>query len=185
MRDRHELDALLNRALETYGEPRGGIEQRVLAGVAAEQTERAALWRRSFAWGLAVTLVASAALYVATPGARQPGGSAAPRPPAQATVAAPQLKRPGVKTPDAGTKPRMNVASGHTPSRTAIVTEPTLDVFPSPRPLGPQEHALLALAQQSTEVRRGAFETPRHDDGPLQISAIQIQPISQPDEGKN
>jgi hypothetical protein len=65
------------------------------------------------------------------------------------------------------------------------VPKPKLDVFPAPQPVSEQEKALLAFAQQSAEARQEAFEVPRNDDAPLQISAIQIQPIPQPDEGKN
>ncbi len=60
----YRLDTLMDRALASYtpAEPRPGLEQRILASVAAASQPRIASWRPVWALAAAVTLVAVATI---------------------------------------------------------------------------------------------------------------------------
>jgi len=61
---------------------------------------------------------------------------------------------------------------------------PKLDEFPARQPLSTQEQSLVALSSSPSDVARENLISSRHQmDAPLQISAIEIPPINQPDLG--
>ena len=187
MREHDELDQLLDSALGTYAEPRPGIEQRILARVEEARAAGLASRRRWLVWSIAVPVTACILLVVMLSGVWQPQTNITHPlgPPEQAVV--PAVERPQPETHDSVPSARVRAATQSVRPRSvnAATAAPKLDVFPAPQPLSEQEQALIALANQSPEVRREALEAAKRIDMPLQISAIQIPPISQPDEGKN
>lgn len=63
---------------------------------------------------------------------------------------------------------------------------PKRDVFPTPRPLTPQEQALVEFAAHATKAERASFFAAQQQaDEPLHIAAIQIPPIEPPAPGTN
>jgi len=188
MPERDKIDALLDAALGTYAEPRTGLEQRILAHVEGAQSSQMAPWRRWLGWELAATLAASVLLYSGVSVVWHHRTKSAP-------TASKREQASALRMPNTQPEPLRSIAShprGPAPTRhrdthaeTVATGAPKLDVFPAPRPLSPQEQALVALARQSAEVRQQALPAQGDDDAPLQISAIQIPPIPPPDEGEN
>ncbi|MGB6871788.1 MAG: hypothetical protein WBD93_19395, partial [Acidobacteriaceae bacterium] len=53
-------------------------------------------------------------------------------------------------------------------------TLPKLDVFPTPRPLTPEEQALVAFAKQGPPaVQRAVIEDQKHWDDPVIVAELQ------------
>jgi len=194
MPERDDLDRLLDSALNTYAEPRSGLEKRALARVMAHVDEARgggpAPRRRWLVWVAAIPLTACIALYVSISGNRQPPTNSVQQAPKheQASISPPQAAPK--KVPHSAGQSRARAASKviqhrGTTAVTADAPKPKLDVFPAPQPLSAQEQALIVLAKQSPELRQEALARAQQDVAPLRISAIQIPPISPPDEGKN
>jgi hypothetical protein len=77
------------------------------------------------------------------------------------------------------------VPAGRNLSR-GVKTLPKLDVFPSPQPLSPEEKALVSFAARAPEpVRQALIDAQTQADAPLNIAAIEIQPLDPPDQGGN
>jgi hypothetical protein len=59
---------------------------------------------------------------------------------------------------------------------------PKQEVFPAPTPLTPQEQALAALATRNPgNISQAVAEAQKQPIEPLEIAAIQIQPLNPPD----
>jgi hypothetical protein len=188
MRD-DELDLLINDSLTTYGEPRSGLETRILSRVTAAR--EAATHRpnhRWLVWVLAVPVAACVILLFTIPNRRQAHPNVAPRtyeqdhhPIAKVQSAPPEI----LSVPPRRRSSNPHPMSVSTTARTD--SAPKLDVFPSPQPLGDQENALVALASRtdSPETQQALTEAKEQSEKPLEISAIHIPPITTPDEGSN
>jgi len=183
MLERDDLDRRLDSALATYAEPRTGIEQRILARICEARDAGRASRRRWLLW--AVTIPAFCILlYIVIPGPTKN------REKSEEQVA--KELQPSRPAGEGSQKEPLHAAmhlrrqtESIKPHAAAVPAQPKLDVFPAPRPLSAQEQALIRLADQTPELQRAALATPEQEDAPLQISAIQIPPISPPDEGKN
>lgn len=175
-KERDDLDRTLDAALSKYAsvEPRGGLEERILANLRVASTRGAqrAWWNWGFAVLAAAFLIVAAVVWQWNKASQPP--IVVHRPPANAAPIAPRManrdispppQKRGHKTISPRLQPEIAAAS------------PKLDVFPSPLPLSEQEkilasyvagypeHAALvaearmdALRQEAEERRRIAGE---------------------------
>jgi hypothetical protein len=204
MRSDERTDEQMDAALLSYAAPPEMTEPRVAVARVMEQV-RAAEWARRRVWMWAVTsatafLAALVALGMAWSmrGTRDPEIAWAPKPPgvahvaeradggrgdqesgrsAVARVAARPRLLPGART--SGVRPT-GAGDGEDRQEVAQRTLPKLEVFPTPRPLSPEEQALVALATQtSPEVERKVAEAEKHAGDPIAIAELKIRPLSE------
>jgi hypothetical protein len=172
-----KLDRALDAALAKYTavEPQAGLEDRILAGVRAEQAQlahhhwlnnwRSNSWR--WVWAVAAAAVVIVAIgLVSRPAKRlqQLGQTTAIKAPRQPEVQSPQTHAAAIQSAAnmsvASSQPR-RTSSQRNPPREARATQtgdigtvaanPRLEQFPSPRPLSEQEKMLLEYVQQNPE----------------------------------
>ena len=186
-----DLDLLIRSAVATYADrgPDDDLARRILDHVAAE----AAPARRWLPWAIALPIAAGlVALAIfsgskpARPGVGKADQASNLQPPLRAiTGAAPPTTPPSARTQRSkaqlqNRQPRLAEKA----ARTAPL--PKLDVFPTPRPLTPEEKTLAIFAAQASEPeRRSLIEAQQQADAPLSIAAIQIQPLEPPEPGGN
>jgi hypothetical protein len=191
MPDHDEMDRLLDSALSTYATPRPGLEDRVLRSLASTRAIDSArrpfrFPRRWLPWAIAVPIAAAIALlFLLTRGT--------PAPPRNYAQSVPQFQRPAaplerpqsssVRAPSRAVHPVRRQAKA-APEIAIRRDLPKQNIFPSPQPLSSDEQALVALAQAPESVRQSLIEA-QAPDGPITISAIQIQPLKMPDPGQN
>lgn len=194
MRDKDELDLLLDSALSTYADPGpdSGLEQRVLSALLAARvpvTPAASPRRRLLLWAIPLPVAACLLLlWYSTPGIQR----------VPSTL--PQQDRhvhPAPIVPEVAlaveTRPRAPHATKHVPSAPQPSTQtvasaafPKLDVFPTPHPLTPQEQAFAVFAVHASEAERKALaEAQQRINAPLSFAAIHIPPVQSPDQGTN
>ena len=182
MRERDELDRLIDSALASYAEPRPGLEKRVLAGISA----RARLSRRRwFLLGLTVPLATSLFLFAYfAPNTSRPRRQEIAVPPTAAST-------PGVTSAPITIEkfPSVSRTQEHSSQRlrdrvrTNITPRPKLDIFPAPQPLSEAEQAVTRFASEASEAQRRALVTPQQDLAqPIQITAIHIPPLPSSDD---
>jgi hypothetical protein len=188
-RKQDELDGALDAALAKYTavEPRGGIEDRVLANLRAEleRVPDRAWWRWGLAAAPAAALVVALTLAIAPPWrsgkpsqplvASHPA-IAPPIPKAEAQLAHGDGNRATLRRHKSDRK-----MSAHPPgSATVVAANPKLDQFPSPQPLSEQEkllqnyvarypeHAVLVARALTNALRpdqlKGVATFPSSDD---------------------
>jgi hypothetical protein len=193
MPDRDELDRLIDCELARYAEPRPGLEQRLLARIDAHSSAPSLVFHAWQRWALATAITIALVLVLSIPHfmhretstTTAHGTTAEHAPAARSQAVPPESKleiRPLPKiantTHHVARAPRSNRPSENT-------TRPRLDIFPAPQPLSPQEQALVAIATApSDSARENLLASQRQLDAPLQISAIEIPPITAPDEGR-
>ena len=190
--EHNEMDRLLDSALSTYATPRPGLEDRVLRSLAAtramdSENRRPRSARRWLSWAIAVPIAAAIVLLFLL--ARW-----TPAPPHNYAHSVPQFQRPAtpleqpqsskVRAPSRAVHP---VRRRATPAPEFAIRRdlPKQNIFPSPQPLSSEEQALVALAQAPEPVRQSLIEAQNNDEGPITISAIQIQPLKVPEPGQN
>ncbi len=175
-KEKRFVDELLAASLRQYagGEPRPGLEGRVLTGVRVRQA--AARRRTAWAWAVGMaTAAAMATLLVMEWPRHQPASlPLTAKAPANHPTPAVAKVAPPVQ-PSVGHTLRRST----TPSR--VDTRP--QQFPTPRPLSEQEKLLLVYAQSL----QGSSATPTPDadrdserdleSPPLTITAIKIDPL--------
>ena len=192
MPERDELDLLIDSELARYGEPRPGLEQRILATVDAESVGRAWIFRGWRVWVWTSGAAVAAVLLAGIPQLRHsevPVTTARATTPDREPVAAPMNTSPEI--PVRHLARAMKGVPGTTRAKaprkdTEYSQRPKLEVFPAPQPLSAEERALLALATAPSDSgRESLMASQRQSTAPLQISAIQILPITMPEEGKN
>lgn len=191
MPERDELDRLIDSELDRYGEPRAGLEQRILARVAAETPSQSWLLRGSQRWAItgmvavAILLVAGIQRITHHETEVSTGNVISP-------VQSPVASAKGTGSKTSIQVPRTHRGGeAHTLTHRPIardvaerVPQPKLDVFPAPLPLSAQEQALVALSTSASDVARETYEASRRQmEAPLQISAIEIPPINAPEQG--
>jgi hypothetical protein len=193
MPERDELDRLIDSALARYGEPRSGLEQRMLARVDDEVARRHGFFRKWQAWALVGAAAAAILLlvFVQRPAHREASISSA-------TLTSPNREQAEGRSPS--TVPEVHNQVRHLantsktthpgarkskPTESTPAAKPRLDVFPAPQPLSAEERALVEIATEPSDVgRENLIASQRALDAPLQISAIEIPPITSPDAGK-
>jgi hypothetical protein len=198
MRDKDDLELLIESALSSYGDPGpcSGLEQRILARVtnARALAEPEPAHRRRWLLSLlALPAVACLLLFLVVPRTPRHEVNQAKQPH--------RVERPAPELPAFVAHQTAQPASGHSRRARQIVASravaeqqfalnssplPKLDVFPTPRPLTTQEQALVFVATRTPESQREALvKTQKPNDSPLSIAAIHIPPLETPEEGKN
>ena len=192
MPERDDLDMLIDSALSTYAEPRPGIEQRILAHIEAVSSTQSGICRGWRLWVLAGALAMAVVLLVGIPRLMHREVSvttARATVPDRGPVAVPKNAIPQVPVRHLPRVVKSVLGTAQTKGstkNTEYSQRPKLDVFPASQPLSTQERALVALATvPSASGRESLMAKQRQLDEPLEISAIQIAPITMPDEGKN
>ena len=193
MRDRDEVDRLIDSELARYAEARPGLEQRILAQVDAESSAPSLSFHAWQRWALATAITIALVLVLSIPHFMHRETStttahittAEHAPAARSQAVLPESKLEIRQLPKIANTSR-DVArafrSNRIPEKT---TRPKLDIFPAPQPLSPEEQALVAIATAPSSSARENLVASQHQlDTPLQISAIAIPPITAPDEGR-
>ena len=194
MPERDELDHLIDSELARYAEPRPGLEQRILARVDAEAIRHPGTISRWRAWVIVGAVVASAILLLVTVPQlvhRQPAMNSAtstspnhPHPPSSSENPSSKIQVPIRPLPQTAKRTQNAVGSDGTTKQEEKPPVPKLGVFPAPQPLSDQEQALVALATAPSDAARENLIASQHAmNAPLEISAIEIPPITMPVEG--
>lgn len=165
------IDQQIDAALRAYAEPPQIPDARVVLAHVVEQA-RAQQVRRTRWWAWAATPACAllAALLVAAWMLRPPRA-----PEIAWAPQAPEFVAP-VRGVDGGAKFLPAARSRAVRHEQAPAKLPKLDVFPSPRPLTPQEQALVAFAQHGPpEVQRAVLEDQMRWDDPIIVAGLQEQ----------
>jgi hypothetical protein len=200
MREKDDLDRLLDSALATYADPGpdAGLENRVLQALASErragQSPRAvARPSRWLVWGIAAPVAAIMLLSLSianihrAPSSRSPHVSQLARPSSPEPPNRPETSRRTEPTPSRGKSGgfkghNSSLAAHAIPSTRASAALanplPKLDVFPTPKPLTAEERALLDVAVNAPpQARQALVEVQQQSNEPLRIAAIHIPPL--------
>jgi hypothetical protein len=192
MREKDQLDLLIDAAAATYAEPRAGLENRILLAISMERQAVAVkpappiIPRRPWLpWALALSAAACLLLVTMILSNHTRRGTQTQNVPAQqARHESSGSALIASATPHAAnariliSRPRR-----HTPSLPPAPL-PKLDVFPTPQPLTPQEQALVTYATRASSPQLQALVAAQKEVGkPLNIAAINIPPLESPDEG--
>ena len=190
MPERDELDLLIDSALADYAEPRAGLEQRIVARVHAGSSTSTTGWRWAL-WALACTLAIACVISIAIPRERRspPASTATATTPVHVAPSPRQTKepQPQVRLRQQPAERLVSRAGSHRRNeQVEAPSQPKLDLFPAPQPLSSQERALIALVTRApAEAARLGLENREQADAPLQISQIEVPPITVPEEGKH
>lgn len=181
MRD-EELDQIIDAGLNTYAEPRFGLEQRILAAVAAknnarELTARSPRWRM-WAAGLAAAVCLLAAITVAVRVVEAPHSR---NEQAVNRTHAPVMDRAANPEPRADVP--VQVAAKHRGRRiqeARLRRLPKKELFPTPQPLSPELQALAQFVARAPEPqRRQLIDAQAKLDAPITIAPLQIAPLKE------
>ncbi len=192
MPDNHDdLDQLIDSALANYAEPNIGLEDRILtqleahrASTRANTTPTRKRWlRKALIWPIALPLAACAILIVIflprtthqSP-TQQAQRSTAPQTQSAQNNAAPQPR-------EHHTQPHLAAARASRRTTHKPAPLPKQDIFPTPRPLSPEEQAMAHFVANTPPSEIQAMQqAQQQQDKPLHIAAITIQPIQPLDE---
>ncbi|SRR6266567_2622245 len=192
MREKDQLDLLIDSALATYAEPSSGMEQRVLNALAAERVAVPAKsklvafpLRRWVPWVVGLAACLLLALFVHN-------GKSHRETLARDTVS-PQPQRAAAPTGIIATgrthAAYARIPKARAPHLTAVAQAaslPKLDVFPTPQPLTPEEQALSVYAARAPKPELEALARAQsQDEKSFSIATAHIPPLQPPDEGKN
>ena len=194
MREKDDLDLLIDSALATYADPgpESGLEDRVLVTLAAVRTEtprERVRWRsRWLPWAVALPIAAGLLFLWLSPRRDKPLPASEPQEARSAALRAiaPRANSSSGVRPEVPHRHAVHVAQPTTPVQTAQAAPlPKLDVFPTPQPLTAEERALvLVVTQTPLPAREALVEAQSLDDSPVRIAEIQIPPLEPPDQGQ-
>lgn len=189
---------LIDAALATYADPGpdSGLDRRVMARIAEARisAEASPRRRRWLPWAIALPAVACLLLFLLMLSGPKPL-----HPPASGPAQARQSQEPPTRAEQSASPTTPQAAAARSvkaPGRrhrrrsqalaAKAIPLPKLDVFPAPRPLTPEEQALVEFAAHATKAERESFFAAQQQaDEPLHIAAIQIAPIELPAPGAN
>lgn len=188
-RGQNALDDRIEAALRHYADPPDATEPRIavariLERVQAERPARPAgapKQVRWWMWGIAgaatcLTAIMAALWVMRVPHlqeiARTPQAPSVVSVPAHPDQAAARVAVRGV---------RRTVHPGHSALHRELAVRsaplPKLEVFPTPRPLSPEEQALVAFAKHGpAEVKHAVLEDQKHWDDPIIVADMQNRP---------
>ncbi len=196
MREKDDLDLLLDSALSTYADPGpdAGLEDRVLSALESARFHELPAMRMSpkprrhwLAWAFALPVaVCLLLLWLFT--AKTIHAPSTPTQQAQQTNHTPGIA-PAIAH-EVSTRPSSQYAartavSARPPSNAQVanaVPLPKLDVFPTPQPMSAEERALSAVAAQTPLPLRKALAEAQQDDAPIHIASTHIPPLESLDE---
>jgi hypothetical protein len=194
MREKDDLDLLIDSALATYADPGpdAALEDRVLAALSPVRVpaRRVPALARSrwLPWAIALPIAAGLLFLWLSTETKKPLPASEPQ---QARETVPSAIAPHVDSPSevrTGKRHRQTVrvrqpASTVQTAQTAAL--PKLDVFPTPQPLTAEERALaLVVTQTPLPAREALVESQNLDAQPVRIAAIHIPPLEPPDQGQ-
>ena len=175
-----DRDRLIDAALNTYANADPGLEQRVLARIAAGRESAPRL--RWMAWAGALIAAACLVLVIALMHKRpalSPAANAFNTPPAQQAPKAEARVEPRAVQRRSGV-PHHAPAEG-APGKLVANRLPKLDIFPTPHRLSPEEQVLVDFAERAPKAQREAFvDDQKQTTGPIAIAAIRVTPIQIP-----
>ncbi len=171
------LDAALSARMGAQAEPQQGLEERILARLAAEPKRNPVLtWRLAFAAVAAAVLISAALLLMRTGAPEKPSSARTSRPqpnPEQIATVQPQVVP---RRPERVNRRRLIVAARRSNARGQKEVMPKLVTFPAPAPETDQERMLARLA-----ARREAFElaseSPDAGIKDLQVKELAVEPM--------
>jgi hypothetical protein len=194
MREKDDLDLLIDSALSTYADPGrdSGLEDRVLVTLAPVRTATPSVrggWRRRWLpWAVALPIAAGLLILWLSPRGDKPLPASEPQ---EARSAAPKAIAPHANS---SSEVRREVPHRHavrttqpaSPVQTAqAALLPKRDVFPTPQPLTAEERALvLVVTQTPLPAREALVEAQSLDDSPVRIAEIHIPPLEPLDQGQ-
>ncbi len=178
MRD-DELDRLIDAGLNTYADPRPGLDRRILANISAAGGTRTSYFSgwRVWAFGIPAAAGILLALLVAlrfanTPPAHQVQTARATLP---AVIASPRNIAPPHRAVRIATS-----ASSHPHRTTPQRSLPKKDVFPTPQPLSPEMQALVQFAASAPQKERQALvQAQAQMDAPITVAPLRIAPLNE------
>lgn len=175
-----DFDSRIDAALDTYGDPDPGLDQRVLARISAGRAQSSRFGK--FVWATALTAAACALLFVflahrsvmQAPGNIARNAPTLPQLPKEVLRVAPQAAKHWSALP-------RHAQSEGVARQLAANRLPKLEIFPTPRPLSSEEQVLVDFAAQAPRAEREAFVRPQRDvDDPITITKITIAPLQIP-----
>jgi hypothetical protein len=194
MREKDDLDLLIDSALATYADPGPGskLEDRVLVTLAAVRTDTVRerrRWRtRWLPWAVAIPIAAGLLFLWLSPRRDKPLPASVPQ---EARSAPPQAIAPHANSSSEvrPAVPRRHVIRGAQPASPVQTAQaaplPKLDVFPTPQPLTAEERALVEVVTQTPlPAREALVEAQSQDTVPIRIAEIRIPPLEPPDQGQ-
>lgn len=182
-----EIDEKIDAALRSYANPPETPEPRVaLARILERAREEETQRRRWWPWlipaaGCAAAVLTAAVLVMRAPVTSQIAFT--PKAPGVVSVAGAPVQEPIART-------KARVAQ-KPPLQAAARELPKLEMFPAPMPLASEEQKLVAFTRQTPPaVLHQVIEAKQHNDDPLEIAELKIQPLATSDEpvppkGKN
>jgi hypothetical protein len=194
MREKDDLDLLIDSALATYADPGpdSGLEDRVLVTLAAVRTDTVRerrRWRmRWLPWAVAIPIAAGLLFLWLSPRRDKPLPASVPQ---EARSAPPKAIAPHANSsrevrPAIPRRHVIRSAQPASPVQTAqAALLPKLDVFPTPQPLTAEERALVEVVTQTPlPAREALVEAQSQDTVPIRIAEIRIPPLEPPDQGQ-
>jgi hypothetical protein len=194
MREKDNLDLLIDSALATYADPGpdSGLEDRMVATLSRLHSEKPrvrARWRRHWLpWAVAIPIAAGVLFLWLSPrrdkplpaSASQESRSAAPGP------IFPRADSSSEARPKHPQRHAVRIAQPATQAQAAQAAPlPKLDVFPTPQPLTAEERALaVVITQTPLPARKALVEAQSLDASPVRIAEIHIPPLEPPDQGQ-
>ncbi len=196
MRGDERMDEMIDAALRSYAEPGEICEPVVaLARLRERAREERAGWTRFWAWAIPLTACAVAILLAglvwALHGPRVPQVAWAPQAPGVVSgIASPTADwgiagRPANREDirEQGHRATHGLRLAAAPG--AEERLPKLEVFPTPRPLSPEEAALAAFATgASPAVKNEVIEGQKHSGDPITIAELKIQSLNEENQEK-
>jgi hypothetical protein len=194
MREKDDLDLLIDSALSTYADPgpESGLENRVLVTLVAVRTATPQVrggWRRRWLpWAVAIPIAAGLLFLWLLPKRDKPLPASMPQEAREATptAIAPHAESSSEVRREVPHRRAVRVTQPASPVQTAQAAPlPKLDVFPTPQPLTAEERALVVVVTQiPLPAREALVEAQSLDDSPVHIAEIQIPPLESPDQGQ-
>ena len=193
VQSQRELDSRIDAALRNYAEPPEITEPRIALARIMDQAhaERPARHTRWWMWGLVGAVACLIAVFAAMWTPRVPRLPQTARQIARVPQAPPVVTVPNspvlpavaqVQAPAIRRAPRIR----RTAAGREVTPLPKLAVFPTPRPLTPEEQALVAFARHGPPaVQRAVLEDQKHWDDPIIVADLQNrspQPGTQQDQ---
>ncbi|HEY1897211.1 MAG TPA: hypothetical protein VGG62_13100 [Terracidiphilus sp.] len=194
MREKDDLDLLIDSALATYADPGpdSGLEDRVLVTLAAVRTATPRLpggGRRGWLpWAVAIPIAAGLLFLWLSPRRDQPVPASKPQEAhvSARTAIAPHAEPSSEVRPGITHRHAVRATQPAAPVQTAQADPlPKLDVFPTPRPLTAEERALVvAVTQTPLPAQEALIEAESLEHQPVRIAEIQIPPLEPPVQGQ-